>query len=359
MLETQNKYSNKKIQKAGNFLIQKNIDFNSNEYQESTDILSYFRSQHVESLSKVSNLVYKVSKQIDSKVIVGKRLKRIPSIIDKLKRFQKMKLNRMQDIAGCRAILLTERRIRKVEKELLKQGCEVLKDYIKKPKEDGYRGIHLIKKDRKYPIEIQLRTKIQHSWATAVEIIDLFEKTNLKANIGSSEESLKNSIDWLDFFKHISSEFAILDNSRHSKREYDIDETLILIQRFNIINKFLAYTESLSVLSEHIKKHEINGYNLIRINLIESTLEIESFSDNSMATNKYLEYEREAIKDKNLIIALVSTQSFSNLEDAYPNYFADSKIFIENIKKIKYEKVKKENKLINSLLKMLFSSRHQ
>ena len=85
MSKNPNKYSNKKIQRAGNFLIEKNIDLNSNEYQEATDVLSYFRSQHVESLSKVSNLVYNISKQIDSKVIVGKRLKRIVSIINKIK----------------------------------------------------------------------------------------------------------------------------------------------------------------------------------------------------------------------------------------------------------------------------------
>lgn len=50
-------------------------------------------------------------------------------------------------------------------------------DYISTPKESGYRSLHLKYKNKnKYrpdydglQIEIQLRTKLQHIWATAVE----------------------------------------------------------------------------------------------------------------------------------------------------------------------------------------------
>ena len=65
-------------------------------------------------------------------------------------------------------------------------------DYINHPREDtGYRGIHLIyryRSDRKKrawngrKIEVQLRTKLQHAWATAVETIGAFKNMALKSN---------------------------------------------------------------------------------------------------------------------------------------------------------------------------------
>ena len=71
------------------------------------------------------------------------------------------------------------------------------KDYIEKPKEDGYRGYHLMGSfsasdgDNK-TIEIQLRTKLQHYWATALEIVDLFTGQALKSNQGDDK--------WQQFF---------------------------------------------------------------------------------------------------------------------------------------------------------------
>src|SRR5690606_14571502 len=83
------------------------------------------------------------------------------------------------------------------------------KDYIKKPKEDGYRGYHLV---GKFPdssgssrlIEIQLRTTLQHDWATSVEIVDLFTNQALKSNQGKEE--------WKQSFADVSKQFAIMES---------------------------------------------------------------------------------------------------------------------------------------------------
>ena len=47
-------------------------------------------------------------------------------------------------------------------------------------KDSGYRSIHIYVKDHQTqkPIEIQIRNKEQHNWATLVEIVDLLYGTN-------------------------------------------------------------------------------------------------------------------------------------------------------------------------------------
>jgi hypothetical protein len=45
-------------------------------------------------------------------------------------------------------------------------------DYITKPKEDGYRAIHLVILRHGCRIEVQLRTVVQHAWAELIERID-------------------------------------------------------------------------------------------------------------------------------------------------------------------------------------------
>ena len=53
-------------------------------------------------------------------------------------------------------------------------------------------------------IEIQFRTKLQHIWATAVEMMGIYTKSNLKSSKGNK--------DVLRFFVLVSSIFAKMEN---------------------------------------------------------------------------------------------------------------------------------------------------
>ncbi len=61
-------------------------------------------------------------------------------------------------------------------------------DYISDPKDDGYRGIHQILRIKSparpesdgLAVELQIRTVIEHSWATAVEAMDFISGSSLK-----------------------------------------------------------------------------------------------------------------------------------------------------------------------------------
>ena len=214
------KYTKSQIDIAGKALIDKkgieNID-------RAILVLDEFRALHRYPLHIFNKRLKRTSESIDKNALTVQRLKRLTSIVNKLGRSYHgkkptMKLSRMQDIAGCRAVVSNI----KLAKELYQEGFIHSnikhqkvneKDYITYPKEDGYRSIHLIyrylsdkgKKDfNGLLIEVQIRSKLQHMWATAVETVDFFTSQAIKSNEGQE--------DWINFFKLVSSAFAQFEN---------------------------------------------------------------------------------------------------------------------------------------------------
>ena len=123
----------------------------------------------------------------------------------------------MQDIGGCRSIVRNVAQVRKIvanyEKSDIKHKVFQTDDYIDKPKESGYRGVHLIfkyfsDKNETYnglKIEVQVRSNLQHAWATAVETTGTF--------IGQALKSSQGEADWLRFFCLMGSAIAIRENT--------------------------------------------------------------------------------------------------------------------------------------------------
>jgi hypothetical protein len=118
--------------------------------------------------------------------------------------FPTMRLSRVQDLGGCRAVMTDIGAVRELADHYHHAGFRHrlarFDDYIESPKPSGYRGMHLVFKyssDRVpvyngLQIEIQLRTRKQHSWATAVETVSMFTSQALKSSRGEEE--------WLRFF---------------------------------------------------------------------------------------------------------------------------------------------------------------
>ena len=119
-------------------------------------------------------------------VIVGERLKRQARIVEKLTRLQPMELSRMQDIAGCRAILPDQDAAYRVLARIRHHRSRVLRvvDYVTDPKPSGYRAIHVIVERNGAPVEIQLRTVSQQQWAMHVEDLDTVHGVQLKSDDG-------------------------------------------------------------------------------------------------------------------------------------------------------------------------------
>ena len=149
--------------------------------------LQEYRQSFQDSLSRVFSFVLKTARKIDKQCIVTYRVKRIDTIIEKLRRFREnengeMRLSRMWDIGGCRCILNVENydKLYLLHDAIIKEfesggaKCKVT-DHIKEPSKSGYTSLHIYVKDKitQKPIEIQIRNKAQHNWATLVEIVDL------------------------------------------------------------------------------------------------------------------------------------------------------------------------------------------
>ena len=112
--------------------------------------------------------------------LISARLKRIPSIIRKLRRSPKSRLSRIADIIGIRVVCgsLSET-YRFMECISNLDTFSKKNDYLHSPQETGYRAFHLIlRKEEKVPhnkvpfvfdVEIQVRSYLQHLWALTSE----------------------------------------------------------------------------------------------------------------------------------------------------------------------------------------------
>ncbi len=123
----------------------------------------------------------------DVPVTVGQRLKRAPQIVEKLSRHPTMKLSRMQDIGGCRAILQGGHdEIRRVASRIERNWrIKHRKHYtLAEPARSGYRALHIVVERDERLIEIQLRTPREHAWAEAIERTDKRLGLDLKSGRG-------------------------------------------------------------------------------------------------------------------------------------------------------------------------------
>lgn len=137
---------------------------------EAGAIVFDFRASFQRPLDKVTIQLRRFVRREVEEVIVAQRLKRLPTIIDKLGRQPSMDITRMQDIGGCRAVLPSAREVEQVASRITQHWrIDRAYDYVTDPKPSGYRATHLVVIRDGRLIEIQLRTPGQQQWAEAVE----------------------------------------------------------------------------------------------------------------------------------------------------------------------------------------------
>lgn len=254
-----------------------------------------------------------------------------------------MKLSQMQDIGGCRSVVSDVAKVRKLSKyyEERGRGRDLRhkkvnqKDYIEHPKADGYRSLHLIykyKSDKSETyngllVEIQIRSVIQHAWATAVETVGLFTRQALKSNEGTSE--------WLDFFKLVSSAFAMLEGAP-TVPGTPTDSAVLKAQisekvtALNVYKKMKKWSEAIKVIEPKMKDLR---FFLLELDVSDNkeNLRITGYKAGSefAATTRYLQIEKEQSGNKDKDVVLVVADSIEELKKAYPNYFIDTTQFLD------------------------------
>ncbi|MCW6029049.1 hypothetical protein K4043_13625 [Stenotrophomonas sp. SRS1] len=117
--------------------------------------------------------------------VTGRPAKSTISIIEKLKRI-KSRLSQVQDIAGCRVISATI-----AEQDLVVTNAKQWFEHIEiDDKRDapmhGYRAIHMLVEQGGKTVEVQVRTQIQHFWASISE--KLADKYGQQIKYGKGDE---------------------------------------------------------------------------------------------------------------------------------------------------------------------------
>lgn len=195
--------TNNQIDKAGRALRKwmRGEDVAHRDIDQAIEILLRFRAAHQYPLGKATmGLRSVVRTEHCSRVEVSQRLKRAPTIVDKLAREATLSLPRMQDIGGCRAVLGSIEELRRVEARLKRNRPPVgYSDYVKHPRASGYRGVHVVvlyddDQGIERRIEVQLRTLVMHEWAITVERLSGRIGENLKRDGRHAVQELLASI---------------------------------------------------------------------------------------------------------------------------------------------------------------------
>jgi hypothetical protein len=344
-------YSKQEIDTAGDALISLRPDDPARV--KPIEIINNWRACHGFPLWLVAtNLAERVA-TITPKSFTAQRIKRLPSILVKLKNERtptsKMRLSQMQDIGGCRAVVGG---IPEVEKLVAAYNSanhpniiidpEKTKNYVASPKLDGYRSVHLIATHHDPPtsdqfgkkIEIQIRTVMQHAWATALEICETFTNAAFKPKVKTANPK------WLRLFALMSSEIAtwegcpnvpgtVRDSAARQSEIKDIEASE------NVLGIMSGWTFATSLQPEISNKEPDAFLFLLKLNAKEGTLQIDTYTKDEIprAEEDYSTKERETEGQPGMQVVLVSVESLATLREAYPNYYMDASGLIAMIRR--------------------------
>jgi len=303
-------------------------------------ILSNFRSAHAFPLNAVTVTVRQKALDVNPNAIVAQRLKRLPTILDKLKRIPTMSVTTMQDLGGCRVVFSTVDEVDQLVEHLLnapraRNRVVRVYDYLREdpenehagPKQSGYRGMHLAyeyraskKEYEGLRIELQVRTQLQHAWATAVETMDLFSGSELKYSKGDPRV--------IRFFAVVSSLMAAEEHvspvpGAEGSVEELVAETRDLEAELGIVARLRGYA---AIVGDHATSDRRNALTL-ELRRSAGTLTVTVHERMADAESRLAELE--ALDDDDLDVVLVNIARIGQLQAAYPNYYADTSMFTE------------------------------
>jgi len=281
------------------------------------------------------------SAQNDDDPTVAQRIKRLPSIRHKLERMSTMNLSQMQDIGGCRAVLSSVDAVQNLVqyyKITTRMKHRLIREdpYIDQPKDSGYRGHHLVYRyysDRSetwngLAIEMQIRSRLQHAWATAVETVGTFTQQALKSSWGDTA--------WLRFFAVMGSALALRERTpavpgTPTDKAELADEIRRYAKKLDVIERLTAYGSALQFTEQAtglMKGHTF----LLELDIPGQTLSARSYNNTLLAAEEYSAIERAIEGQPGKDAVLVTVESLDSLRRAYPNYFLDTSVFVQTVR---------------------------
>lgn len=298
-----------------------------------------WRRAHAYVLNTFQMRLRSTRKRFRGEVQIAQRHKRLPTIVDKLTREPRMQLDRMHDIAGCRAILPNIESLMHFRNIFLNtrskhrhiNANDNRYNYIEEPKDSGYRGIHDVFETvlesqsgsawNGLRVEVQFRTRVQHAWATAVETVDLLNGE--RAKFGQASPELQR------FFAVASELMARAHEERTGPLATLSNDTLV--SEFRRLDRKLGIMERLTSAvyqNPPIKR----GKNVILVFYLhgEQKLEVHSYDSIGPAQKAYTKYEKELGGKADIV--LVKAERTEDLKRAFQNYFTDARDFVDLVK---------------------------
>jgi hypothetical protein len=175
-------------------------------------------------------------------------------------------------------------------------------------------------------IEIQVRSALQHKWATALETIDLFTQQTLKTGGGQYS--------WKRFFVLTSSLVAMKEDcpivpDLLTSNDELLQEIYGLWKGIRIRDQFEGWaTASRDYIPQ---EHGGNSMYLIEVDVDQKKTSVQAFPDALSANTGYADAER---KNRNILgrtAVLVSALSVNQLRSAFPSYYGDTKAFLDEV----------------------------
>ena len=326
------------MNRIGSYLYKEGID--AFKRSEAMRIVSDWRMTHLPVLREfVEGLTGYLADKGVKYAFYSQRVKRMTSIIEKLRNNETtgMRLGGLQDIGGARFVFETLEELYACEAALTTYSPahferEKVNNYIVEPKESGYRSIHYVYKyhseNADYDglrIELQIRTRLEHSWAMAVETASLISRTSLKANIDD------NSI-WREFFRLVSAIFAQKEactiHSRYAgyTHEQYCRDYIAFLDNHKLPDQLQALR--VTVNDEKTFAKSITGYCVLLINFRNRIVTGKQYTleQEDEASSMFTQTEQSLSADEAVI--LVSIEKMQELREAYPSYFLDTKEFL-------------------------------
>lgn len=336
-------HSKSQVKKAGEFIRKSDGDI-----QDAIEIIRDYRAAHLYPLMIIKNLIWKHSQKINKSAVIARRLKRLPTIVDKLRRKtldgitpNSISITRMSDIGGCRVILDNKKELLALNESLdssrTVHKTHRIRNYLTQPKNTGYRGIHRIYECydktpsspwKGFKIEVQLRTKLQHLWATTIEVVDLCEGKALKTNPFESDKR------WTEFFFIMSEFFAeedgfiSLSNTKKSEYKSRLQALNNSIGAYNKLASFKAVFSLKEIEEKSSGKH-------LAVLMIDESKGVVSYafyseSQKQSALNRYSAEENHESNN----VLLVQMDDIKSIRAAYPNYLIDTSEFLSKFNTI-------------------------
>lgn len=331
------KYSRNKINVAGKALLAgPETGF---PYTDANLVIEDWRKLHMQPLEALVAEVTRVLSQAGVRAAFSShRLKRMTSIVAKLRHNPEMRLGGLQDIGGARFVFEDISSLLQAQQVIAAASFDHFEadrkpyDYVAQPKESGYRSIHFVYKyvddNPDYDglrVELQIRTRLQHDWAMAVEIGELISKSSLKASLGDEN--------WLAFFKISSAVFAQKEGmpvaesfNNYTERDYCVHYA-DLETKYKFLDQLNALVSAVKITDEHTLRE---GYAVIYIRFAERKVQLRHFPSEKPddATMYYAEVEKSVIDDSAAVV-LVAVSDMKELKEAYPSYFLNAGEFIQ------------------------------